>query len=163
MFTELVQRHQDDVYGLALRFTVIPGDAEDIAQEAFLKAFRGLSAFKGTAKFSTWLYRIAYNLCIDWRRKNNRTARRDISLEEAGETADGRASVERDLLAEEDRARVKRAVDALKEPYRNVITLCYYQKLSYEEISAVLDVPLKTVETRLYRARGILRETLGRG
>jgi RNA polymerase sigma-70 factor (ECF subfamily) len=162
MFAELVRRHQDPLYGLALRFTGSAHDAEDIAQEAFLKAYRGLGDFKGDARFSTWLYRIAYNLCVDWLRRNRRPDRRASSIDEAGETADGRADLEGDYVAAEERERVRRAVDALDEKYRSVVVMLYYQKLSYGEIAAVLDVPLKTVETRLYRARRIMREALER-
>jgi RNA polymerase sigma factor (sigma-70 family) len=159
-FTELVRRHQDAVYAMALRFTGNPRDAEDVGQDAFLKAFRGLSAFKAEAKFTTWLYRIVYNLCVDWLRKNRKTRVKTVPMEEAGEVADGRSAPEKGILASEDRSRVNAAVGELEERYRSVIILLYYQRLSYEEISRVLGVPLKTVETRLYRARGMLREKL---
>ncbi len=162
MFAELVRRHEDPLYGMALRFTGNGHDAEDITQEAFLKAYRGLAGFKGTAKFTTWLYRIAYNLCVDWLRRHRRPDRREAPIEDAGETPDGRADVERDFLAAEERERVRRAVDSLDEKYKSVVVMLYYQKLSYDEIAAVLDVPLKTVETRLYRARRIMREALER-
>lgn len=160
LFEQLVRRHQDAVYGMAVRFTRSPPDAEDVAQEVFLKAFRGLAGFKGEAKFSTWLYRIAFNLSADWLRRNRRPARRAAPLEEAGEVHDGRVDLEAGLLAAEERDRVAAAIDALDERYRSVVVLMYYQKLPYEQIAAVTGLPLKTIETRLYRARKILREAL---
>jgi RNA polymerase sigma factor (sigma-70 family) len=162
-FEELVARYQDQVYALALRFLRSPGDAEDLAQEAFLRAFRGLEGFKGEARFSTWLYRVTWNLCADWLRRHRRPGREGgTGLEEAAELADGRSDLEGGLLASEEKRAVRRSVDELDEKYRAVVVLLYYQKLSYEEIAAVLGLPLKTVETRLYRARRLLRESLER-
>lgn len=162
LFEELVRRHQDAVYGAALRFLRSSSDAHDVAQEAFLRAYRGLGRFKGESKVSTWLYRITYNLCVDRQRSRARQRGRPASLDEAGETADARVDVERDVLADEERALVRRAVDDLEERYRTPVLLHYYQKLSYEEIASVLGVPVKTVETRLYRARKLIRRRLER-
>jgi RNA polymerase sigma factor (sigma-70 family) len=160
LFGELVQRYQDPVFGMALRFLGCRGEAEDAAQEAFLRAYRGLDGFKGDAKFSTWLYRITYNLCTDWVRRNRRAGGRAVAIEEAGEVADRRVNLEEGILESETRDNVRRALDGLDERYRGVVVLLYYQKMSYEQIAAVLDLPLKTVETRLYRARKLLRESL---
>ena len=161
MFGELVQRHQDPVFGMALRFVGGRADAEDIAQEAFLRAYKGLDAFKGEAMFSTWLYRITFNLCADWLRRNRRAGRRAVAVEEAAEIADGRVNLEHGMLESERRDEIRNAIDGLDERYRNVIVLLYYQRLSYEQIAAVLGVPVKTVETRLYRARKLIRKSLG--
>lgn len=163
LFAELVARYQDPVFAMASRFVSAPGDAEDVAQEAFLRAFRGLEGFKGEARFSTWLYRITWNLCADWLRRHRRSGRgTQSSLEDGAELADGRVDLEGGLLASEEKRKVREALDALDEKYRTVVVLLYYQKLSYEEIASVLDVPVKTVETRLYRARRILKESLER-
>ena len=159
-FAQIVERYQDVVYGMAARLTGSVPDAEDIAQEAFLRVHRGLVGFKGDARFSTWLYRITFNLCTDWLRRNHRPGRRPVALEEAGVVEDPRAGVESGLLDAEARAGVRAAVDGLDEKYRVVVVLLYYQKLSYDQIAAILEVPVKTVETRLYRARGILRARL---
>ena len=161
LFEELVRRHQDAVYGAALRFLRSPPDAQDVAQEAFLRAYRGLEGFKGTAKVSTWLYRITYNLCIDWQRSHRRRRRDSASLAEAPDVADERVDVVQEVLDDEERKAVRRAVDELDLHYRTVVLLLYYEKLSYEEIAAVLRVPVKTVETRLYRARKLIRRRLG--
>jgi RNA polymerase sigma-70 factor (ECF subfamily) len=161
MFDELVRRYQDQVYGMAARFVGQAADAEDIAQEVFLKAFRGLRGFKGDAKFSTWLYRITFNLCTDWLRRNRKPGRAESPFEDETTAALGAADVGEGLLASEERREIRKALDGLPEKYRTVVTLLYYQRLSYEQIGAILDVPTKTVETRLYRARRMLRETLG--
>ncbi len=159
-FAELVRRYQDPVYGMAIRFVGAPSDAEDIAQEAFLRVHRGLEGFKGDARFSTWLYRITWNLCADWLRRHRRVDRAAVALEDPAGVEDARPSALEQVLDEEQRQRVRTAVDGLEERYRSVIVLLYYQKLSYEQIAAVLGVPLKTVETRLYRARQKLRTAL---
>lgn len=160
LFAELVRRYQDPVFAMALRFVGAPVDAEDVAQEAFLRAYRGLEGFKGDAKFSTWLYRITWNLCADWKRKRAGPRKQTAALDAAGDFADARVDLEADILNGEERERVRRALEGLDERYRSVVTLLYYEKMSYDQIAAVLDVPLKTVETRLYRARKMLRVAL---
>jgi RNA polymerase sigma factor (sigma-70 family) len=162
-FEELVRRHQDAVFAMALRFVGERADAEDVAQEVFLRVHRSLDGFKGDAKFSTWLYRITFNLCTDWLRRSRKTRRKAANIEEAGEVADGRVDLEEGLLDDEERRRVRRALDGLEEKYRSVVLLLYYQKMSYDQIAEVLGMPLKTVETRLYRARKMLREALLKG
>ena len=162
-FADLVHRYQDRVYGMALRATGRAEDAEDVAQEVFLAAYRGLAGFKGDAEFSTWLYRIAWNRAADWLRRNRRPGRRTEPLDAAEEIADGGAGPDADLLRSEDRRRLARAVEGLEERYRAVIELLYFQDLPYEQMAAVLDVPVRTVETRLYRARRLLRTRLAGG
>jgi RNA polymerase sigma-70 factor, ECF subfamily len=159
-FAELVRRYQDEVYGMALRFVGSTVDAEDVAQEVFLRVHRGLEGFKGDAQFSTWLFRVTYNLCADWLRKHKKPRRSTTNLDEAGDIADARVDLERGLLDAEERHSVRRAVEGLEETYRSVVVLHYYQKLSYDKIAEILSMPVKTVETRLYRARKILRTVL---
>jgi RNA polymerase sigma factor (sigma-70 family) len=84
VFAEFVRRHQDAVYAMALRFTALPSDARDMSQEAFLKVFRGLAGFKGEAKISTWLFRIVYNLRIDWLRRRERSRARTVASKRIG-------------------------------------------------------------------------------
>src|SRR5512137_2781621 len=126
-FADLVQRHQDRVYGMALRAAGKPEDAEDLAQEIFLSVFRGLEGFKGGAQFTTWLYRIAWNRCADWLRRNRRRGRRTAPLEEADEVPDGRADPVADVLGKDDRLRMRRALDGLDEHYRSVVELACIQ------------------------------------
>ena len=162
LFAELVERYQDSVYGMAQRLLRSAGDAEDVAQEAFLHAYRGLEGFKGDARFSTWLYRITWNLCADCLRRNRKPGRAALNIDGAVDIADGRVDLEEGLLAAEEKSKVRQALDGLDEKYRSVLILLYYQKLSYDQIAVVLGVPVKTVETRLYRARNLLRGRLER-
>ncbi len=157
VFERLVRKYQDSVYGLTCRLLGENQDAEDAAQEVFLRAYRGLGAFEGRSKLSTWLYRIAYNLCTD-RLRSRRQAK---ALEEEALMADGDADPESLALVAEERRAVRDAIRGLRDIYRNVIVLRYYQGLSAEEIEAVCGLPRKTVETRLYRARKALRKRLG--
>lgn len=159
-FEELVRRHQDAVYSMASRYASAAGDVEDIAQEVFLRAFRSIGSFRREAKFSTWLYRITYNMCVDWARKKR--SRPSLPLEEGGDVADRRTDVEAEVLAGQEREEVQRAAGELEERYRSVIMMYYYEELSYEDIASVLGIRPKTVETRLYRARKALRRALER-
>lgn len=162
-FADLVRRHQDRVYGMALRTTGKPEDAEDLAQEVFLSVFRGLEGFKGDAQFTTWLYRIAWNRCADWLRGNRRPGRRTAPLEDADDLVDGRADPAAEAIGNDDRLRLRAALDGLDERYRSVVELAAIQGLSYAEVGSALGLPVKTVETRLYRARRLLRERLSTG
>jgi RNA polymerase sigma-70 factor (ECF subfamily) len=162
-FADLVRRHQDRVYGMALRATGKPEDAEDLAQEVFLSVFRGLEGFKGDARFTTWLYRIAWNRCADWLRRNRKPGRRTTQLEEADDLADDRTDPAAQVLGEDDRLRIRRTLDGLDDRYRSVVELSCIQGLSYAEVGTALGLPVKTVETRLYRARKLLRERLSSG
>jgi len=161
-FEELVQRHQDVVYSMALRHTRASGEAEDIAQEVFLRAFRAIGSFRHEAKFSTWLYRIAYNECVDWSRRSRRLRAGALECDENGEIADLRSNVEEEVLAEADRSAVRMETERLPERYRSVVMLYYYESQSYEHIGEILGIRTKTVETRLYRARRMLRAKLTR-
>jgi RNA polymerase sigma-70 factor (ECF subfamily) len=161
-FEELVHRHQDAVYSMALRYARSEGDAEDIAQEAFLRAFRSLDSFRHEAKFSTWLFRITYNLCVDWVRRNTRRHASERVLEEGEEIVDRRFDVETGVIEDMQRIEIRSEVSSLAERYRTVIMMYYYDGSSYEEIGKMLGVPPKTVETRLYRARRLMRKGLGR-
>jgi RNA polymerase sigma-70 factor, ECF subfamily len=163
LFAEIVHRYQDAVFTLALRMVASASDAEDVAQEAFLRVHRGLEGFKGESQFSTWLFRITCNLCTDWQRKNSGARGKAEAIDDVADIADGRVHVEQGLLDEEEREGVRRALDGLPEKYRTVLVLHYYQKMPYEQIASILGQPLKTIETRLYRARRMLRERLARG
>ncbi len=160
LFAPLVTRHADAVYAMCLRLIGDRAEAEDVAQEVFLRVHRGLASFKGDSAFSTWLYRITWNLCADWRRRNRAPGRVAASLETAPDQRDGRVDLERSAIDAEEQGIVRHALDGLDDIYRSVVILHYYQKLSYEQIASILEVPVKTVETRLYRARRQLRVRL---
>ena len=163
-FDVLVARWEDRIRGAAYRFLGSEEEARDVAQEAFLKAYRALEGFKREARFSSWLYQIATNLCRD--RLRRRRTRAAVSLEELEET--GPVIVEtrpgaHELLLQSDLAQaVRRAVHALPEEQREVVILKEYQGLTFLEIAQSLDVPVSTVKTRLYRGLGQLRLRLER-
>lgn len=163
-FDVLVARWEDKIRGAAYRFLGSEEEAKDVAQEAFLKAYRALGGFKREARFSSWLYQIATNLCRD--RLRRRRTRAAVSLEELEET--GPVIVEtrpgaHEQLQQLDLARlVRRAVHALPEEQREVVILKEYQGLTFLEIAQALDVPVSTAKTRLYRGLGQLRLQLER-
>jgi len=141
-FADLVRRHQDRVYGMALRATGRPEDAEDLAQDVFLSVFRGLGGFKGDAQFTTWLYRVAWNRCADWLRRNRKPGRRTAPLEEADGVADGRADPAAEALGKYEQLRLRRALDGLEERYRSVVELACIQGLSYAAVGGALGLPV---------------------
>ena len=163
-FDVLVARWEDRIRGAAYRFLGSEEEARDVAQEAFLKAYRALGGFKREARFSSWLYQIATNLCRD--RLRRRRTRGTVSLEALEETGpvimDPRPGAHERLLQLDIGRVVRRAVDALPEEQRVVVILKEYQELTFLEIAQALDVPLSTVKTRLYRGLGQLRLRLER-
>ena len=159
-FARLVAEQQSFVYNLALRTLGDPHEAEDLAQEAFVRAWLALPRFRGRAKFQTWLYRIVVNLCY------NRLPR--LRRELAVEGDEKITNVYDELSAnpatlveiDEQRAFLHQQIETLPEKYRLLITLRYQGELTYEEIAQVLDIPLGTVKTGIFRARARLREAL---
>lgn len=165
-FNQLVLRWERPIYALAYRVIGREEDARDVVQETFLRAFRSLPGFKGQAKFSSWLYRIALNLCRDWIRRERRApfvaAPEGVDpVELAGE----RGPVEHleDVVSRRDLSRaVARAMGALSEEQRTAIILKEYQGLTFQEISDLQGCPLSTVKTRLYQGLTVLRRELAR-
>ena len=158
-FDILVARWEDKIRGAAYRLLGSQEEAQDAAQEAFLKAYRGLPAFKQEARFSSWLYQIVLNLCRDrLRRRKGRTMVSLEALEELGPVIAGREPAALDLVQQLDlRRAVRRAIGELSEEQREVVILKEYQGLTFLEIAQALDLPVSTVKTRLYRGLGQLR------
>lgn len=159
-FEGLVLRYQRYVYNLALRVVGNPMDAEDIAQQAFVRAWRGLPQFKGEAHFSTWLYRIVTNVCYDHLPRIKRdltTLEPDDVIEDVPDEQQG---VERTVLTDEECRLLHEALNKLPESYRLLLTLRHLQELSYEEIAGVTGMPLGTVKTGIFRARQKLKTAL---
>jgi RNA polymerase sigma-70 factor (ECF subfamily) len=158
-FDLLVTRWEDKIRGACYRLLGSEEESRDAAQEAFLKAYRALPGFKREARFSSWLYQIAVNLCRDrLRRRKGRSLVSLDALEEVGPVIAGRGLAAHDLVEQLDlRRAVRRAVGALSEEQREVLILKEYQGLTFLEIAQALDLPVSTVKTRLYRGLGQLR------
>jgi len=155
-FGTLVGRYERAVYHLAYRTLRDGEDAKDAAQEAWVKAYRALASFRPGAKFATWIFTICYRVCCDRLAKRKR-----FTGDELPDVADPAAGPEGLIEAAEDAAQLRAAVEALPEKYRVVITLFHLQGKQYEEIAAVLGLPLGTVKTHLFRAKELLRAALG--
>ena len=169
-FEKLVSRYQNKLLGYVARMTNGDRDeAEDIDQEAFIKAYRSLDGFRGQSSFSTWIYKIATNLCIDHARARKRRPQQAYSLDEpfdkeedAGgrEIADDRYEPGKGVERDEMRQLVRETVAEMPEKQRQVLVMCDLQGLSYEEIAANLDIPLGTVKSRIFHARADLARRL---
>lgn len=166
-FARLVEANQNKIYTLALRLTGHPEDAADLAQEAFLRAWRSLPSFQGDSSFSTWLYRLASNLCIDFlRREKRRKSAAAVSLDDEEENApplevpDHRFTPESELERRELRAAVARGLSKLSDDHRQVLVLREMDGLSYAEIAGRLELEEGTVKSRIARARLALRNIL---
>src|SRR5438477_10678096 len=165
-FNELVLRWERPIYALAYRTIGREEDARDVCQETFLRAFRALPGFRGQAKFSSWLYRIALNLCRDWIRRERRAPvvqpPEGVDLIEMAAAAEPSESIE-ELVARQDLARaVERAMALLPEEQRTAIVLKEYHGLTFQEIAELVGCPLSTVKTRLYQGLTVLRRELAK-
>lgn len=162
-FEQLAGPLEGMVYRLCLHMLRQPQEAEDAAQEAMLRAYRALPRFMGVSRFSTWLYRIAKNTCLD-RLRRQKTAGESVSLEhlrEGGYDAPDRAAPpdERHEQIESQR-RIAAAIERLPDDMRALLLLRFGENLSYDELSACLHLPPGTVKSRLSRARDKLRKIL---
>jgi RNA polymerase sigma-70 factor (ECF subfamily) len=170
-FERLVAHYQDRVYNYVLRMIYDPMEAQDVAQETFVRAWQGLPRFRGASSFQTWLYRIASNLAIDAARSRKRRGLVTVSLDEPVAGVDsselehdlpdeGRYAPAEFLEQEELRQQVWQAVGELSDKLRPVIVLADLQGLSYGEIAKILGCPVGTVKSRLFNARSQLRDKL---
>ena len=163
-FNQLVVRWERSIHALAYRILGREEDARDVCQEAFLRAFRGLKGFKGQAKFSSWLYRIAVNLCRDWLRRERR---RGVIQPSEGFEFNEQAIVDpisetvEELIVRRDLGRaVSKVMATLPEDQRTVIVLKEYHGLTFREIADLMECPLSTAKTRLYQGLSMLRRQL---
>lgn len=157
-FSSLVDRHKDNVYSLALKVCCNPEDAEEIAQDAFMKAFRSLSSFRMKSSFSTWLYRITYNTAISSLRSRKRNI---LSLEEfPADSADFLAVTEdeENAMLEYRRALLNFYLQKLADTDRAIISMFYFQELGINEISGITGMSTSNVKVRLFRARKKIEE-----
>ncbi|UCH61592.1 MAG: RNA polymerase sigma factor [Fidelibacterota bacterium] len=159
-FQQLVEIHGKAMYNIAL-FTLDDEIlAQDATQDAFIRIYRGLGKFKGTAKLSTWMYRIVKNVCYDYHRKQ-----RPAGLDEEfdAEALVDTAGVDPGATYQSgwQHAQLRRAVGQLPPKQRLAVTLHYFQELTYEEVAAVMNMPLGTIKSYLHRAKAALAQTLG--
>jgi RNA polymerase sigma-70 factor (ECF subfamily) len=164
-FDTLVQRWERKIQGAVYRIMGSGEEARDLAQETFLRAYRGLGSFKSEARFSSWLYQIALNLCRD--RLRQRRGKTLVSIDDLDPTTAARIdrspATAQELVEAKDLGRiVAMAMSDLPEEQREVIVLKEYQGLTFQEIADTLGVPVSTVKTRLYRGLGQMRERLER-
>ena len=153
-FERLVERYQKLILNLSFRMCGDFDDAEDITQSVFLKAYNGLSRFDPAHKFYSWMYRIAMNESINHVKKKSQTQRAEADLFVDNQTPE-------DIYARNElSSRIQAALMRLDPMYRAVIVLRHFRHCSYEEIATILEIPVKTVKSRLFSARKLLRDIL---
>lgn len=157
-FEQLVTAYEKNVYNLALRMVGDPDDAADITQETFIKAYRALGSFRGDSKFSSWIYRIASNVCLDFLRSRSRRAQVPLSFE--NEDAEGEIELpdmsqnpEKVLMKKLSMEAVRRGMEKLPPKQRQILVLRELCGLSYAELAQTLSVEEGTVKSRIFRAR----------
>jgi RNA polymerase sigma-70 factor (ECF subfamily) len=159
-FEELVRRHQKLVHSLTFRMTGSPADAEDLAQETFIRAYQQLAGYRFEAKFSTWLYRIAVNVCLNWRAREARRNRFQTAQEESAAEAWSVAGLSQ---AETDQCRqVQEALLRLPPKLRAAVVLTVYDGLNHAEAGKILGCSETTVSWRVFAARRKLKQWLSR-
>ena len=160
-FGRLVATYQDRLYNSLLRVLGSSEDAADIVQDAFVQAFTKLNTFRGTSAFYTWLYRIAFNLAMSHARRGRKTASLDGMKSDVGEEPmDGRPTAEADVMQQERAELVHAALGQLSMDYRQILVLREIDGCRYDEIAEILDLPVGTVRSRLFRARMEMRDLL---
>jgi RNA polymerase sigma-70 factor (ECF subfamily) len=158
-FSVLVAAYEKNVFNVALQMTGNREDAQDMAQEAFLKAYNSLPSFRGDSKFSSWLYRIVSNVCLDFKRRQSRHPSSSLTVEDdEGESlqldiADESQSPEALLERKLTREAVRRGLASLPDEQRQILLLREIQGLSYDEIAEAMDLEPGTVKSRIFRAR----------
>jgi RNA polymerase sigma factor (sigma-70 family) len=168
-YGELLSRYRDAIYFMLLKMVNSPIDAEDLTIEAFGKAFKNIDQYTPNFAFSTWLFKIATNNCIDFIRKKRAS---HVSLDQSmdGEDSLSPSSMiqsddpdpESNLINQQKIKHMRNVVSRLKPRYRTLVELRYFKEYSYEEISEELDIPIGTVKAQLFRARELLLNILNR-
>ncbi len=162
----LLNKHKDAIFRLIVKIVHNQEEAQDLVQETFMKAFGSLSSYKCQYRFTTWLYKIAANNCIDFLRKRRLIS---VSLDQPLETKDGEVSIEladwtynpeADLDSRQKSLSIDAAIETLPKKYREVIIFRHKQEKSYEEIAQILGIPVGTVKARIFRARELLKKKL---
>jgi len=162
-YSALVKNYRDSLYYMLLKMTNSPVDAEDLTIEAFGKAFRNLDQYTPDFAFSTWLFKIASNNCIDYIRKLKKSPishidnlNEDVEKNTSGEIPFEGPDPEENFIKSQKIEIMRKVVDQLKPKYKRLIELRYFKELSYEELATVMGVPMGTVKAQLFRAREVL-------
>jgi RNA polymerase sigma-70 factor (ECF subfamily) len=166
-YAELLNNYRDTLYFMLLKMTNNPVDADDLTIEAFGKAFKNLHQYTPDYAFSTWLFKIAANNCIDLMRKHNRIQYTSVHESSENEPGDAPSNIpstapgpDEKVIAKQKVQMMHEVVDKLKPHYRMLIEMRYFKEYSYEEISSDLDLPVGTVKAQLFRAREFLYNIL---
>jgi RNA polymerase sigma-70 factor (ECF subfamily) len=162
-FSILVQRYQKQIYSLTYRLTNDPEDARDLAQEVFIHIFNVLGKYDQDRKFFSWMYKVATNVCYNALRRG-KTERQAVALDKVIEitplVARNEAQPEEYYERRETQELVRKAVAELPDKYRLPLVLRYLEDMSYKEIGEYMDLPVTTIETRLYRGKALLQKRL---
>jgi RNA polymerase sigma-70 factor (ECF subfamily) len=161
-FATLLQKHQRRVFNMILRMVHDYDDASDVTQETFLAAWQGLPSFRGEARFSTWLYSIAYHCSLRQleRRKHEEALQTAMQAQQFPEGAQLEMRPEEMVEGYDMQARVREHLSQLPMKYRVVLILRHLQDRTYEEMAQILNLPIGTIKTHLFRARNLLKEHL---
>ncbi len=161
-FALLVQRHQRFVFNLVFRMLGQYEEADEVTQETFLAAWQGLPGFRGNARFSTWLYRIAYNCALKQleQRKRDQALQLAIQVEQADQRINNDERIGAEIEARDRQIIVREHLSNLPAKYRIVLVLRHLQEMTYEEMAEILTMPIGTIKTHLFRARNLLKERL---
>jgi RNA polymerase sigma-70 factor (ECF subfamily) len=167
-FVELVELYSSKIHRLAYRMLHNKPDSEDIVQETFMRVYLNLNHYDESQKFSTWIYRIGKNVCIDLLRKKKPVASLDAELSDMDDDysfyskiASEESSPEHLVLQSETVEQIRKSIHKLTDKYKSIVTLYYLEELSLQEISEKLHLPVTTVKTRLHRGRELLRKKWG--
>jgi RNA polymerase sigma-70 factor (ECF subfamily) len=152
-YAQLVNRYKDLVYTLAIRMLKHKEEAEEVSQDTFIKVFKSLGKFKGDSKFSTWIYKVTYNTCLD-RIKKNKKHYNDVAIDEfTFNKLDSIDNALDNIIKEEKSVLIKKCINKLPEDSSALLTLFYFEELSLEEISKIINIEANTVKVKLFRAR----------
>jgi RNA polymerase sigma-70 factor (ECF subfamily) len=158
LFRLLVRQYEKAIYGMGLSFFRNSEDASDFTQEVFLKTYRNLSSFEGRSRFSTWLYKIAYNTALN--EVNRRKEYHSLAEEDADKLLSSEETPERLALRNAAKEAVRSAIKELPERFRICIDLFFFYDRTYQEIEAITEIPVNTVKSHVFRAKMLLRDKL---
>ena len=163
-FNRLMEIHEKRMYAVALRMCANREDAQDCLQEAMLRVFRAIGSFKGQSAFSTWVYRITMNTCLDElrKKKNRQNTSLDNLLDQGWAPSDGENVPEKQAMLSETRRQISSAIQELPEDMRAAVVLRDVHGLAYDEIAGALDTNVGTIKSRISRGREKLREKLSK-